>query len=221
LAYTDVREAFRNFLRQRGGARPFFVASHSQGSVLAYRLLREEISGTPLQRELVAAWLIGAPILEKAVAEQIPDIPPCASPEQVGCILGWNARSPTYTPGVFEFRSLGPDGRVVDDHGARLCVNPLSFRHDDVAVGAAENRGAVFLDATPPLVAPGFASAQCREGTLVIAAIGRPPRDFMSSLLDRALGEGNFHPIEFQLFFMNIRHNAAVRAEAFRGHRGE
>lgn len=221
LAYSDVREAFRRFLGRRGGSRPFFVASHSQGSALAFRLLRDEISGTPLRRELVAAFLIGAPIMEKAVALAIPDIPPCASPEQVGCILGWNARSPDYVPGVFEFRSLGLEGTPAGDGGPRLCVNPLSFRHDEAAAGTDENRGAVFLDADPPLVAPRFASAQCRDGTLVVAETGDAPRDFMSSLLDRSLGKGNYHAFEVQLFFLNIRHNASVRVEAWRARGGE
>jgi hypothetical protein len=41
----------------------------------------------------------------------------------------------------------------------------------------------------------------------------------MSKLLDRALGEGNYHAIEYQMFFLDIRHNAAVRTEAWlRGH---
>lgn len=220
VAYADVREAFRRFLVRRGGSRPFFLASHSQGSVLAYRLLREEISGTPLRAELVAAWLIGWSINLQALADQIPDVPPCASPEQTGCIIGWNARSPAYVPGSFEFRVLNDDGQVIEDLGPGLCVNPLSFRHDEVAVEAEESRGAVFLDADPPLVAPGFVSAQCRGGTLLIAKMGKVPRDFMSTLLDRALGPGNYHPIEYQLFFSDIRHNAAVRLEAWRGYRG-
>jgi hypothetical protein len=219
LAYTDVREAFHRFLARRGRARPFILASHSQGSMLAYRLLREEISGTPLRAQLIAAWLIGGLITEQAVATQMPDVPPCSSPEQVGCILGWNARSPTNVPGPFEVRSLTEDGRVAEGLGPRLCVNPLSGRPDEAAVGARESRGAVFLDADPPLVAPHFASAQCRGGTLVVAEIGRAPRDFMSKLLDRALGEGNYHAIEYQMFFLDIRHNAAVRTEAWlRGH---
>jgi hypothetical protein len=45
LAYTDVAAAFAAFLERRGAARPFILASHSQGSALAARLLREEIWG--------------------------------------------------------------------------------------------------------------------------------------------------------------------------------
>jgi len=207
VAYADVREAFRHFLARRDAARPFLLASHSQGSVLGFRLLREEISSTELRERLVAAWLIGGPITEEAVARELPDVPPCASPEQTGCIIGWNARGPAYEPRTFEFAQAP---------GTLLCVNPLSWRRDEVAVGESENHGAVFLDAEPPLVAKGFASAQCRAGRLVVALAGRPPRDFTSRLLDRALGPGNFHPIEYQLFFADIRRNAALRLRAFR-----
>jgi hypothetical protein len=37
----------------------------------------------------------------------------------------------------------------------------------------------------------------------------------MSTLLDYALGAGNYHAIEYQLFFADIRHNAAARTEAW------
>jgi hypothetical protein len=132
--------------------------------------------------------------------------PPCASPEQTGCIIGWNARGSGYEPGTFEFASAP---------GTQLCVNPLSWRHDEVAMPASANHGAVFLDAEPPLFAPGFASAQCQNGRLVVSLTARPPRDFMSRLLDRTLGPGNFHPIEYQLFFAEIRENAAQRVRAW------
>jgi hypothetical protein len=202
VAYADVRAAFRHFLAHTDAGRPFLLASHSQGSVLAYRLLREEIAPTALRERLVAAWLIGAPLTEEAVARELPDVPLCASPEQTGCLIGWNARGSGYEPGTFEFAA---------EPGAQLCVNPLSWRHDEVAMPAWANHGAVFLDAEPPLLAPGFASARCQNGRLVVSLTGRPPRDLMSRLLDRALGPGNFHPIEYQLFFTEIRQNAAER----------
>jgi hypothetical protein len=221
VAYTDVRDAFRSFLARRGQGRPFILASHSQGSMLAFRLLREEISQKPLRAQLIAAWIVGGIITEKAVLAQTPDIPPCTSPEEVGCILGWNAQSPTHIPSVFQIRSVTEDGRVDDAPGKLLCVNPVTGRHDEIAVPRSESRGAVFLDADPTLVAPAFASAACRGGKLVVDDIGVAPRDFMSSLLDRALGEGNYHPIEYQIFFLDIRHSAEVRTEAWLRNRGQ
>jgi hypothetical protein len=206
VAYADVRAAFQHFLAHTDAARPFLLASHSQGSALAYRLLREEIAPTALRERLVAAWLIGAPLTEETVARQIPEVPACASPEQTGCLIGWNARGPGYEPGTFEFAG---------EPGTQLCVNPLSWRHDEVAMPASANHGAVFLDADPVLVAPGFASAQCQQGRLVVSLSGRPPRDIKSRLLDRMLGPGNYHPIEYQLFFAEIRENAAQRLSAW------
>src|SRR5262245_7553625 len=206
VAYADVRDAFRHFLGTRDPARPFLLAGHSQGSVLAYRLLREEIAPTALREQLVAAWLIGGPLTEDGVASELSTVPTCSAPEQTGCVIGWNARGPAYAPGTFEFASAP---------GARLCVNPLSWRHDEVAVDAAENHGAVFLDAEPALVAPAFASARCSGGWLVVSLAGRPPRDLPSRVLDHVLGPENFHAIEYQLFFADIRRNAAERLRAW------
>jgi len=218
LAWTDVRAAFRHFVSTRDAQRPFIVASHSQGSALAYRLLREEIAATPLRNQLVAAYLIGGPITEEMVARELPQVPVCAAPDDVGCVLGWHARSAAYKPGPFEFRMLAADGSAVERPGARLCVNPLSWRHDNVAVAAEQNSGAVFLDADPPVLLPHFASGRCMDGTLVTELAGAVPRDLMGSLLDRALGAGNWHPVEFQLFFADIRRNAAVRLAAWQQH---
>ena len=206
VAYADVRDAFRHFLGARDPARPFLLAGHSQGSVLAYRLLREEIAPTALRETLVAAWLIGGPLTEQGVASELSAVPTCSAPEQTGCVIGWNARGRAYAPGTFEFASAP---------GARLCVNPLSWRHDEVAVDAAENQGAVFLDAEPALYAPAFASARCSGGWLVVSLAGRPPRDLPSRVLDHVLGPENFHAIEYQLFFADIRRNAAERLRAW------
>lgn len=210
LAYRDVREAFRHFLGEYSHGRPFILASHSQGSALARRLLREEITGTPLRDRLVVAYLIGAPLTEQALAREAPDIPVCTAEAQTGCVVGWNARAPGFAPGKLEFREA-----LDTSAETRVCVNPLTWRDDGMPAGAARSLGAVFLDAEPPSLIPGFASAQCRGGTLVVTEIGEAPRDFMSRLLDHALGAGNYHPIEYQIFFVNLRHNANTRVAAY------
>lgn len=57
VAFGDVSAAFDVFLSELG-ERPFLVASHSQGSVMAARLLRERVASTPLAERLVA-WEAG------------------------------------------------------------------------------------------------------------------------------------------------------------------
>jgi hypothetical protein len=58
LAYGDVARAFDHFLSVNPSG-PFILASHSEGSIHALRLLQERIIGTPLHRRLVVAYVIG------------------------------------------------------------------------------------------------------------------------------------------------------------------
>jgi hypothetical protein len=202
LAGDDVIAAFHFYVERYNGGRPFVLAGHSQGSILALRLLEEEIASTPLRDWLVAAYLIGSSLTE---AEAASVLPICAAPAQTGCIAAFNARSDAYVPGI-ELQPI--DGR--------LCVNPLTWRHDEASAPAAQNRGAVFWDGdATPSPRPGFASARCERGVLRVELHGTPPRDLPSRILDRAIGAGNYHPIEYGLFFVDLHDNAALRVAAF------
>ena len=201
LAYGDVREAFRYFLAHRSRGRPFILAGHSQGSVLASRLLQEEIANTALKDRLVAAYLIGAPI---HVGSELA-VPACSTAEDNGCLVSWNARGPRFAGSAFDFRF----------EGERLCVNPLTWRRDEMPADSALNLGAVFLHAGDGTVLSGFADAQCRDGLLVISKLGDPPRDLPSRMLDFLIGPENYHPIEYQLHYMNLRRNAEDRVSAY------
>jgi hypothetical protein len=201
LAYRDVVEAFRFFLEEHSRGRPFILAGHSQGSVLGARLLQQEIADSGLTERLVAAYLIGGPINEGPW----PGVPACAAPEETGCLVAWNARGPRFAGSVFDFRQ----------DGERLCVNPLTWRHDEAPAGAELNQGAIFLHAGDGTVLPRFADAQCRDGVLIVSEIGDPPRDLRSKVLDFVIGPENYHPIEYQLYYLNLRRNAEERVGAW------
>lgn len=207
VAYEDVRRAFEAFNQRRGAGRPFLLAAHSQGAVLGERLLYEAISGTPLRDRLVAAYLIGGRITAAGLRERAPDIAACASPDDTRCVVAWNARGPDFVPTAYELHR--PDARE------RLCTNPLSWRLDGAPAPAAQNLGAVFLETDDHAPRAAFADARCVEGTLVVSHVGPAPRDLPSRILDHVMGNGNYHPIEYQIFFMNLRQNAAARVAAF------
>ncbi|AKT42067.1 DUF3089 domain-containing protein [Chondromyces crocatus] len=207
LAYDDVRRAFAAFNAKRGPGRPFLLAGHSQGSILGERLLREEIAGKPLRNQLVAAYLIGGRVTVDGLREGAPDIPLCRAADDLHCVVSWTARSPTYAPTSFELSY--PDGRE------RACTNPLSWQLDGAPVPAEKNLGAVFLETDDHAPRPGFADARCDKGTLLVSQVGNTPRDLPSRILDHVMGDGNYHPIEFQIFFMSLRQNAIDRSTAF------
>ncbi|AUX30879.1 MULTISPECIES: DUF3089 domain-containing protein [Sorangium] len=208
VAYGDVRRAFDAFNARRGAGRPFLLAAHSQGTVMAERLLREAISGSALRDQLVAAYLIGGAVTVDGLRERAPDVPPCRAADDVRCAVAWNARGAAYVPSDFEMHR--PDPRE------RLCTNPLSWRTDGARAPADLNLGAVFLESDDRAPRARLAGdVQCVDGTLIVHDVGETPRDLPSRILDRVLGEENYHAIEFQLFFMNLRENAASRLAAF------
>lgn len=216
LAYTDVAAAFAAFLARRGEGRPFVLASHSQGTVLAARLLREKIWGKRPGEHLVAAYLLGGPITQKTIGE---DIPVCASEEQWGCVVAWNARGPRYG-GTLENKYQSAPG-APEPVASRLCVNPLNWEKDGAAAPASKNQGALFLDAKVPQVLPAFTDAACQDGKLLVTKMdSMPARDVASGLLLWILGPDNYHPIEYQLFYVNLRKNAVRRVEAYQAAHG-
>ena len=83
-AYSDVADAFDHFVTTEIGDRPFVVASHSQGSLHSIRLLAEKVYGTPLEKQLVAAYLVGVRVNANIFTA-------CTEVDEYGCVLSWNA----------------------------------------------------------------------------------------------------------------------------------
>lgn len=212
LATGDVLDAFRAFLARRDGRRPFLLVGHSQGAVLAFRVLTALVARSPLREKLVAAWIIGSPLTEASLAAAS-EVPACDSPTQTGCVIAWNARGPRYQGGLdfVEAPTVPPR-----PWSPRVCVNPLSWRHDEALAAAGLHRGAVFFRGlTPDAPIARMTSARCRRGALIVEPTAPIPRDFMSRLLDHALGDESYHPVEFGLFYENIRENARARIAAW------
>lgn len=227
LAYSDVRRAFAAFLH-RNGNRPFIVASHSQGTYHALRLLSEQVDGTELQGRLVAAYLVGYWLPMDTFGRTLKHIAPCDSATDTGCIVHWS----TYGD---EGRLRGgiphwyPEGHEFSDGKRLLCTNPLNWRRNGARVEADEHPGALYvsrggsrlntlfnrpagvrLDSLPALL-PGFTWAECRDGLLRVAA--QENTVFREVATD---GAQDYHMIDFNLFYQSVRANAGVRAHSFR-----
>jgi hypothetical protein len=62
VAYQDVKSAFDFYIHNYNQGRPFIIASHSQGSTHAIRLIKECIEGTSLEKQMIVAYLAGMPL---------------------------------------------------------------------------------------------------------------------------------------------------------------
>lgn len=200
VAFADVSEAFSVFL-EHVGKKPFFVAGHSQGSKLAARLLRERVAGTELEERFLAAYIPGADVRPDDTG-----LPVCETRAQRGCVAAWNARGPNHHPSGLEYDADNPDTLR-----GRICVNPISWRADGEAIAAHYQQGAVFFDTSEPRVLESFADAQCVDGVLVVTELGDLERDLASRALLWIMGPENYHPVEYQLYYNDIRYNATRR----------
>jgi pimeloyl-ACP methyl ester carboxylesterase len=211
LAYSDVARAFDYYVSHDNDGRPFIIAGHSQGSLHAMRLLQDRIIGTPLQRRLVAAYLIGYAIPEVVGRA---GLPVCGSALQSGCVIGWNTVTPWQTLDFVRGRAmLWLDGRYQPlAHKELVCVNPLTWTKDGGAPATAN------LGSLPPSrpdepmepAIPQLTGAVCKDGVLHV---------FLTREIRHDVGYrpnfGSFHKFDYNLFYMNIRRNASERVAAF------
>lgn len=188
LAYGDVRRAFSYYLANHNQGRPIVIASHSQGTTHAVRLLQEFFDGKDLQRQLVAAYIVGIPVLSGAFES----LQACADSTSTGCYISWR----TYKRG-FEPRQTVAD-IVVN--------NPLSWAlNDNSYVSKEENVGAILRPFER--VIPAASDAQV-YGPVLWASKPKFPGSWLLT------GE-NYHIGDMNIYYMNIRENVALRADVF------
>ncbi|MGH1339379.1 MAG: DUF3089 domain-containing protein [Aureispira sp.] len=187
LAYEDTKNAFLYYLENENKGRPFILAGHSQGSRHLKQLLQELVDGKALQQQLVAAYIVGWGVEKDAFKE----IPLGTTPTQTGCFVTWRTYSEGHTP--------------VWAKENQVCVNPLSWTNDAVFVSHKENKGAVLY---------GFNTLRKRIlGAKVEKSIlwVDKPHLFLGFLFRR----DDYHAGDYNLFYVNVRENAILRAQTF------
>ncbi len=212
LAYSDVLRAFDNFIANRNQGRPFVIAGHSQGGLLAYRLLRDRVDSTPLEQQLVVAYVVGLDLMQGDFGRTYQSLQLCTREDQTGCVVGWNTVNGDADIALYASMA---GARYAAQHQTQegrtgVCVNPLTFRADQPEAPASASRGALpgAPDASAPrALQPGLVSAKCSGGYLVVAA--DPALDL------QPLPGGSMHFHDFGLFYADIRHNVAQRIAAF------
>lgn len=213
LAYGDVARAFRYFLANHSRGRPFIIAGHSQGSRLARLLIEREIDGKPAARRMVAAYLIGTWI-EADWFRHLRTVRACTRADDTGCVVTWSS----YAQGrnaTLQRMNIGRQSHYTPETLKRpyVCINPLTWSAGDAMAPKTLNRGAWLYGAggTPRAIEPGLVSARCRDGALYVSPPGK-------AYTDQMIPFGNFHNVDYNLVYMNLRENTLVRAKAFLRH---
>ncbi|MFN7539889.1 MAG: DUF3089 domain-containing protein [Bacteroidota bacterium] len=190
LAYSDVKNAFLYYLQNENKGRPIIIASHSQGSTHAQRLLLEFFDNALLYNKLVAAYIPGMYVN----TEKFVNIHPCQTPHQTGCMVGWRTYREGYVP---EF--------VEKEKGSSLVTNPITWDSSRPTADRFENKGAILLKFNKLISLSTAANIHDR-------VLWTPRPVFFGSSLYKT---ENYHAGDFNLYYVNVRENLQVRLSAF------
>lgn len=192
-AYHDVEQAFLYYLAHWNQGRPLVIASHSQGTIHAARIIKEHILGTPLQKQLVATYLVGMPV----PYDSLPGLPACTNDSATGCFLSWSSYERGFVPPYYP---LALERAV--------CVNPISWELNENYVPKTDHAGAVLRPFSHTL--PHICDAQVHGGILWITKPKFPGSRFYT--------DPNYHIGDINLFYLDVRRNATKRVETFMKH---
>jgi hypothetical protein len=169
-------------------SRPIVIASHSQGSTHAIRLLNEYFQEGPLKERLVVAYILGMHIPSLGILKI------CADSVQTGCVCAWRTFKSGYVPAYVQ-RETGP----------AFVTNPLTWDTTTVFAPRELNKGAVVRDFNK--VYPRAADAQVQERILWVDKLRFPGQILLQTK--------NYHAGDINLFYVNIRQNLHARVRAF------
>lgn len=190
LAYADTKAAFEFYLKNWNQGRPFIIASHSQGARHALFLLRDMVEGTPLQNQLVTAYLVGWPAQENFFKQ----LKPCQTPDETGCYCSWR----TWNRDFALKKNFQRDGVV--------CTNPLAWTTiEGQYAPKTQNLGGVVRPFCA--IRPQIVDAEVYNGILLASKPKFPGSFFFR--------RKNYHIGDLNLYYMNVRENARLRVEAF------
>ena len=189
-AYSDIKKAFQYYLEHYHKNRPIIIAGHSQGALLAERLLKEFFDGKELHSKLVAAYLIGWPIARNLFN----NIPVCTDSNQIGCFAGWRTLKKGYIPSYMK-----------KEYPVSYVTNPLSWDTTSAYVSAVYNQGSVLREFDKLVL--NTTDAQIHGGVLWV----NKPK-FPGSFLYRAR---NYHIADINLYYINLRNNIETRIRNF------
>jgi hypothetical protein len=165
-------------LEHFNGGRPIIIASHSQGTLHAARLLKEFIDGQNLNNKLVCAYLIGLPVPENYFTH----IKPCTNEFATGCFVSWRTYKHGYIPEI-----------VTKESFKAVVVNPLTWTMGDSLAPANLNKGAILRNFNK--VVTNAVDAQIHSNVLWSSKPNIPGKIFYN--------QKNYHIGDINLFYMN------------------
>ena len=202
IAYGDLKKAFEYYLKYWNNGRPIIIASHSQGSLLAERLLKDYFQDKPLKKQLVVAYIIGWPV----PTNYFTSLKMCEDSLQTGCICSWRTFRKGYVPSFLREEKKSDEKDISFGMGNSYVTNPLTWTTGNIYASKKMNKGSVLTNFNK--IYKHTTDAKIGNSLLYV----KKPKFPWSFLYFRK----NYHVADINLFYLNIRENVKRRIAEFR-----
>ena len=189
LAYQDVKRAFEYYLKHFNNGKPIIIASHSQGSLHAKKLIQEFFDNKPLQTKLIAAYLVGVKI-QNSMFKKIKEL---ETPEATGGFVSWNTYKKNKLPKRYEQWYRGG-----------VTTNPITWNEEKQS-DEAQHLGVLNSDKK---IYPQSLTVEVIDGMLW-SSVPKIPKRFLLSFVK------NYHFADINLFWADIEQNAVLRTKTW------
>lgn len=191
LAYSDIKNAFEYYLKNFNKGRPIILAGHSQGAAHLIQLMKDFFDNDDMKKKLVVSYAVGFPIPLNLYQY----LKPCKNEFETGCICSWRS-----------FK-MGYNGKFLKAEKPFIITNPLIWTtEENIYADKTKNLGSVLEEfSNPPK--PNISGAQIYKNILWV---DKPK--FKGSFFYFL---SNYHPGDFNIFYMNVRQNAMQRLNAY------
>jgi hypothetical protein len=186
IAYADVKKAFEYYLKNYNKGRPIIIASHSQGTNHTTQLLKDFFDEKPLQKKLIAAYIVGMGIKPS----EFKTIKPMIKPNETGGFVSWNTRK----------KGTYPKNKTV--YNGAVTTNPITWDNSKTTElhqhkGFLYSNGKIYKKAL---------KVEIIDGMVWSTNPKFPLRFFMSFMK-------NYHVGDINLFWQDIKENAELRTK--------
>ena len=191
IAYEDIKNAFIYYLAHFNNGRPIIIASHSQGTKHAARLLKEFFEDKPLAGKLVCAYIIGLPV----PVDYFHSLKACTDSLSTGCVISWRTFKNGYTEPQY----------VAKEKSRAVVVNPLTWSTSTGLTAATFNKGGVLKNFNK--IVRKVVNAEIHDNVLWASKPNVPGKIFFT--------RKNYHIGDINLFYLNIRENISARIRSY------
>ncbi len=186
VAYNDIEVSFKYFLKNKKTDK-FIIASHSQGTNHAKKLINEYIyPKVDLRSKLLMSYLIGMDINKN---EMLIDL--CQNPVQLNCFLNWRSFNESYYPNDWNYGEN------------YISINPITYTNDTLWSDKKQHHGILFPNQR--IVFKRSISVRNEKGLLWV--------NFDNNLFLNNFKKKSYHNADFNLYWVNIRQNLIQRLE--------